>query len=163
LLTDADAFGFHGLTYIATPQESMSLNHRKGPFVVIAASGMCESGRVLHHLKHAATDPHNTIVIVGFQAEHTLGRRIVERQPSIRIYNTDYPLRAQVEVLNGLSGHADVQDFKWWYEHLAEQTGVGQAFLVHGEPAASRALAGVLRDYCDEDPIIPKLHETFEV
>ncbi|MBI3866246.1 MAG: MBL fold metallo-hydrolase [Planctomycetia bacterium] len=163
LHTDADPFSFHGLTYIASQEESMKLNYRKGACVIIAASGMCESGRVLHHLKHSVEDPNNMIVIIGFQAEHTLGRRIVDRQPYLKIYDRQYTLRAKVEILNGLSGHADVNDFKWWYEGLASQTGVGQAFLVHGEPAASQALAGVLKDYCDEEPVLPKLHETFEV
>jgi metallo-beta-lactamase family protein len=124
---------------------------------------MCESGRVLHHLKHSADDANNTIVIIGFQAEHTLGRRIVERQPYLKIYNRQYPLRANVENLEGLSAHADVNDFKWWYEHMAATTGIGQAFLVHGEPAAAQALAGVLKDYCDEEPVIPKLKQTVEV
>jgi metallo-beta-lactamase family protein len=163
LKEDGDPFSFPGLTYIATQQESMSLNRREGPFVAIAASGMCENGRILHHLKHSVENPNNTVVIIGFQAEHTLGRRIVERQPYLKIYDREYTLRAKVEILNGLSGHADVNDFKWWYEGLASQTGVGQPFLVHGEPAASQALATVLRDYCDEDPIIPKLYESFEV
>jgi metallo-beta-lactamase family protein len=158
-----DPFSFPGLTYIATQQESMALNHRDGPFVVIAASGMCENGRVLHHLRHSVEDPKNAVVIIGYQAQSTLGRRIVERQPYLRIYDRDYKLHANVEILNGLSGHADVNDFKWWYEGLASEKGVGQAFLVHGEPAASQALATVLKDYCDEDPILPKLHESFEV
>lgn len=163
LLADTDAFAFPGLTYITKQQESMELNHREGPFVVIAASGMCESGRVLHHLKHSIDDPNTTIVIIGFQAQYTLGRRIKERQPFVRIYDREYPLRATVEVLEGLSAHADVNDFKWWFEHLASKTGVGQAFLVHGEPEASQALAGVLKDYCDEDPILPQRGQSFEV
>ena len=163
LRSDHDPFSFPGLTYVASQEESMELNHRGGAFVVIAASGMCENGRVLHHLKHSVEDPKTTVVIIGFQAENTLGRRIVEKQPYLRIYDRDYKLRAGVEILNGLSGHADVNDFKWWYEHLASQTGVGQAFLVHGEPAASQALAGLLKDYCDEDPILPKLHQAFEL
>ena len=161
--TNDDPFSFSGLTYIATQQESMALNHRQGAFVVIAASGMCENGRVLHHLRHSVEDPNNTVVIIGYQAEGTLGRRIVERQPYLRIYDRDYKLHARVEMLNGLSGHADVNDFKWWYEGLASEKGVGQAFLVHGEPPASQALAGVLKDYCDEDPILPALHQSFEV
>jgi metallo-beta-lactamase family protein len=161
--TDADPYGFHGLTYIVTPQDSMELNHRKGPFVVIAASGMCESGRVLHHLKHGVGSPDNTVVIIGFQAEHTLGRRLVERRPQLKIFDQLYPLRARVEVLNGLSAHADVHDFKWWFDNLAAQTGVGQAFLVHGEQAPRQALATVLRDCTDEEPILPNLHQSFEV
>jgi len=161
--TDDDPFSFPNLTYIASQQESMALNHRSGPFVVISASGMCEGGRVLHHLKHAVEDPSNTIVIIGFQAEATLGRRIVEKQPYLRIFDREYKLQARVEILNGLSGHADATEFKWWFEGLASKTGVGQAFVVHGEPAASQALAGILKDYCDEDPMLPKLHESFEV
>jgi metallo-beta-lactamase family protein len=163
LQADRDVFGFDRLTYIATQQESMGLNFRNGPFVVISASGMCESGRVLHHLKHAVSDSRNTIVMIGYQAENTLGRRITERQPTLRILDRQFPLRAKVEILDGLSAHADVEDFRWWYGQLASQTGVGQAFLVHGEPAAAQALAGIVRDYCDEDPIVPALYQSFEV
>ncbi|TWU13679.1 Ribonuclease [Symmachiella macrocystis] len=163
LMTDADAFGFHGLTYIGNRQESMALNRRKGPFVVIAASGMCENGRVVHHLKNSVEDPKNRIVIIGFQAAHTLGRRIVERREKVSIFNRHYKLKAQVKTLNGLSAHADVEDFKWWYDQLASRGGVRQAFLVHGEPESSQSLATILRDYCDEDPIIPQQFESFEV
>lgn len=163
LKLDDDLFGFPLLTYLRTPQESASLNYRKGPFVVIAASGMCENGRVRHHLKHAVADPRNIVVIIGFQARHTLGRRIVERQPYVKIFDRDYPLRAKVEILNGLSAHADAEDFKWWFEHLAATGGAGRAFLVHGEPDAARNLAAILRDYCDEEPVIPELYQSFEV
>ena len=163
LLTDADAFGFHGLTYVTSQSESMGLNRHRGPVVIIAASGMCESGRVLHHLKHAVEDPANTIVMIGFQAEHTLGRRLVDRLPRLRILDREYELRAKVETLNGLSGHADIHDFKWWFDHMAQTTGIGQAFLVHGEPTSAAALAAVLKDYCDEPPIIAELFKTYEV
>ncbi len=160
---DDDLFEFPYLTYIRSNRESASLNYRKGPFVVIAASGMCENGRVRHHLKHAVADDRNTVLIVGYQAQNTLGRKIVERQERVRIFDRDYPLRAQVEVVNGLSAHADVEDLKWWYEQMASQTGIGQAFLVHGERDSAEALASVLNDYCDEDVIIPDLYESYEV
>jgi metallo-beta-lactamase family protein len=163
LTKDDDAFGFPALSHIQSHQESMELNRRKGPFVVIAASGMCENGRVLHHLKHSVGDRRNTIVIIGFQAEHTLGRRILERQERLRIYDRFYTLNAKVEELQGLSAHADAEDFKWWFEHLAKDTGVGQTFLVHGEPTAATALAALIRDDCDEEPIVPALYQTFEV
>lgn len=163
LRIDENLFDFPNLTYVQSTQESKELNRRKGPFVVISASGMCEHGRVLHHLKNSVTEPHNTIVIIGWQAQHTLGRRLIERQPRVRIYNREYPLRAKVVTLNGLSAHADVEDFKWWYEHMASDGGIGQAFLVHGEPESARALAATIRDCCDEDPIIPNLYESFEV
>lgn len=160
---DRDPFGFQGLTYIATPKESKELNRRKGPFVVISASGMCENGRIVHHLKNSVSDIRNTIVMIGYQAQHTLGRRIVERQPTVRIFDRYYPLKAKVETLDGLSAHADAEDFKWWFEQMASQKGIGQAFLVHGEPESAASLADLLRDNCDEDPIIPELYQSFEV
>ena len=163
LRTDKDPFDFPGLTYIATPDESMQLNRRPGAFVVIAASGMCESGRVLHHLKHGVENPNNTIAIMGFQAEHTLGRRIRDRQPFLKIYDREYRLNARVEVLEGLSAHADVHDLKWFFEHMGQTTGIGQAFLVHGEPDSLAGLGQVLREYCDEEPIVPQRGQSFTV
>jgi len=163
LQVDDNLFDFPGLTYTASRQESIALNRQPGPFVVISASGMCENGRVVHHLKNALTSPANTIMIIGYQAEHTLGRRLVERQPKVRIFDREYELKAKVEVVNGLSSHADAEDFKWWYSHLAKTGGIGQCFLVHGEPESARALAALVRDYCDEEPIIPQLYESFEV
>jgi metallo-beta-lactamase family protein len=163
LALDDDLFDFPGLEFIESQKESASLNYRKGPFVVISASGMCENGRIVHHLKHAVADARNAIVIIGWQAPHTLGRRLVERQPRLRIFDRDYPLAARVEVLNGLSAHADAQDFQWWFEQLAQRGGIGRAFLVHGEAEAAGALAQVLNDYCDEDAIVPQYGEAFEV
>lgn len=160
---DQDPFGFQGLTYIGTQDESVALNRRPGPMVIIAASGMCEGGRVLHHLKHTVEDPRNTIVIIGFQASNTLGRRIVERKPWLRILDREYALRANVEILNGLSAHADAHDFKWWFDHLAQTLGVGRAFVVHGEAEPAQAVAHLLQDCCNEAPVIPQWGESFEV
>ena len=163
LLIDDDVFEFPKLTYIRSQQESINLNKRKGPFVVISASGMCENGRVRHHLKHAVSDEKNTIVIIGFQARYTLGRQLVERQPTVKIFDRQLPLKARVEKLNGLSAHADIEDFRWWYQQMAASGGIGQAFLVHGEEKPAQSLAGVIHDFCNEDPIIPQLYETYEV
>lgn len=160
---DSDIFGFDRLTYTQSQQESIALNRQRGPMVIIASSGMCESGRIRHHLKNAIEDENNTIIIIGFQAQHTLGRRIVERQPRVSIFDRTYELRARIEILNGLSAHADAHDFEWWFRHLGEQGGVGQVFLVHGEEDSARALAGLIRDYCDEDPIIPQRFDSFEL
>ena len=160
---DADLFGFRGLTYVASPQESRALNDRKGPFLVIAASGMCESGRVVHHLRHAVGSERNTIVMLGYQAEYTLGRRLVERQPRIRIFDREIDLRAKIEVLNGLSAHADAEDFQWWFGHLAKHGGIGQAFIVHGEAASAQAVTQLLHDQCNEASIIPQLKQSFTV
>ncbi len=163
LRSDNDPFMFPGLRYIGNQQESMALNNQSGPMVIIAASGMCESGRVIHHLKHGVTDPKNIILIIGYQAEHTLGRRLVEHHPYVRIFNNEYPLKARVETLNGLSAHADAEDFKWWCGHLGRTSGISQAFIVHGERDAAQALAAILHDFCDHDPVVVERFQTVHV
>ncbi|HXY34126.1 MAG TPA: MBL fold metallo-hydrolase [Planctomycetaceae bacterium] len=160
---DRELFDFPMLTYIQSQQESIQLNRRGGAFVVISASGMCESGRIRHHLKHAVEDPRNTIVLIGFQAEYTLGRRIAERQPVVTILDRPYHLRARVEQLDGLSAHADAEDFKWYFSQMSAESHIGRAFLVHGERAGALALARILHDLCDEDPVIPAANQSFEV
>lgn len=161
---DDDPFDFPGLTYVGNQQESMSLNYRKGPMIIIASSGMCESGRVVHHLKHTVSDPNNIILIIGYQAEYTLGRALVEKRPYIRIFDREYPLHARVEKLNGLSAHADAEDFRWWLGHLGEKAGgISQAFIVHGEEKSRQALAAILHDACDHDPIMPMQFQSFDV
>jgi metallo-beta-lactamase family protein len=160
---DQDPFGFQTLTWTESVQQSMALNDLDGTFVVISASGMCESGRIVHHIKHAVRDERNVIVIIGYQAPHTLGRQLADRRQYVRIFDREYPLNARVEKLEGLSAHADVEDFKWWFAAMSADSHIGQAFLVHGEPAAALALSLILRDYCDEDPIIPQYRQTFEV
>lgn len=163
LRNDTDPFGFNKLTYVENPQESMALNRREGAFVVIASSGMCESGRVVHHLKHAISKPENTVVIMGFQAEHTLGRRIAERHERVRIFDRDYLLNCHVENLSGLSAHADTDDFRWWFERMHATSHIGQAFLVHGEGEALLAQAKLLDEFCDEHPIVPERGRVYEV
>lgn len=160
---DHDLFGFRGLTYVASAEESRELNDRKGPFLVIAASGMCESGRVVHHLRHTVGSERNTVVIIGYQAEYTLGRRILERQRRVRIFDREIELRAKVEVLNGLSAHADAEDFRWWFGHLAQHGGIGKAFIVHGESDAAQAVTRLLHDQCNEDPVVPQFRQSFTV
>ena len=163
LLTDKDVFSFGGLRYVGKQTESIALNDRDDPFVVISASGMCENGRVVHHLKHAVSDERNTVILMGYQAPHTLGRRIQERQEFVRIFGREQPLRCRVEQLSGLSAHADATDFRWWFEQSTRKGSFGQPFLVHGEPEHAAALSPILRDYCDEDPQIPQWGESFEV
>ena len=143
-----DLFHFLQVTYTREASESKALNERHGPMVVIAASGMCEAGRILHHLAHGASDPRNTILIVGFQAEHTLGRRIVERAPMIRVFNQEIPLRAQVVVINGYSAHGDRHELQAWVDAVRAGNPAARApaiHLVHGEPEAQDAFAEQLR------------------
>jgi metallo-beta-lactamase family protein len=142
-----DLFQFDLVHYTRDVNESKALNVQRGPMIVIAASGMAETGRILHHLLHSAPDPRSTILIVGFQAEHTTGRRIVERQPMLRIFGDEIPLRARVEVLNGYSAHADRSELRRWLRAVRTSAGAPPpVWLVHGEPAAQDALAAQLRD-----------------
>ncbi|MCU0622683.1 MAG: MBL fold metallo-hydrolase [Gemmatimonadaceae bacterium] len=139
-------FDFELVHYTRTVEQSKALNTGRGPAVIIAASGMCESGRILHHLQHGASDPRNTILICGFQAEHTLGRRIVERRPELRILGEDVALRARVEVLDGYSAHADRTDLHRWLAAVrARSPRLQRVCLVHGEPPAMDAFAERLR------------------
>ncbi|QDT38935.1 MBL fold metallo-hydrolase [Stratiformator vulcanicus] len=163
LITDDDLFEFEGLMYIRSRHDSMAINSLKEPCVIISASGMCENGRVRHHLKHAVADPNNRIILAGYQAPHTLGRRLQEGHPKVRIFDRELPLRAKVEQISGLSAHGDVEDLKWWFEGLASEGGIGRCFLVHGDPDVAKRFAGIIRDCCDEDPEIPEFGETFEV
>ncbi|WP_298858849.1 MBL fold metallo-hydrolase [uncultured Gimesia sp.] len=161
--SDRDLFGFSLLDYVSTREESIALNKRKGTFVVIAGSGMCENGRVRHHLKNGIEKIENTVVLMGYQAAHTLGRRLVNRVPKVKIFDRYYQVKAKVVQLSGLSGHADVVDFKWWYEESAKRGNIGQVFLVHGEPESATALSELIRDQCDLEPIIPQYQQSFEV
>lgn len=129
-----ELFQFPLVHFTRDVEESKAINRAKGPMVVIAASGMVEAGRILHHLANGASDPRNTILIVGFQAENTLGRRIVERQPMLRIFGDEVPLRAQVEVINGYSAHADRSELNTWIDKVkAASPDFGPVWLVHGE------------------------------
>ena len=129
-----ELFHFPLVHFTRDVEESKAINWAKGPMIVIAASGMVEAGRILHHLANGAADPKNTILIVGFQAAHTLGRRIVERQPMLKIFGEEVPLRAQVEVINGYSAHADRSELNAWIDKVkAASPGFGPVWLVHGE------------------------------
>jgi len=143
---ESNLFQFELLTYTRNVEESKQLNTALVPMVIIAGSGMAESGRILHHLKFGAPDPRNTVLIVGFQAEHTLGRRIVEHRPMLKIFGEEVPLRAHVEVLNGYSAHADRHGLVQWLNTVrANVPQLKRVCLVHGEASAQDSLATDLR------------------
>lgn len=160
---DDDVFDFDGLTYVQSRDESIALNNRQGPFVVISASGMCENGRVVHHLKNAIGHPENTILIIGYQARGTLGRQLVERREHVYIHGRRRELNAKVETINGLSAHADAEDLKWWFSELQKSGGCGHAFIVHGEEGGASGLAKIIEDCCDHPPVIPQFGDRFVV
>jgi metallo-beta-lactamase family protein len=156
-----DLFSQRWIHYIEKVNESIALNSKPGPCVIIAASGMCEAGRILHHLKHNIEDPRSTILIAGFQAPDTLGRRLVERRPEVRILGQTFALKAEVVVLNGLSSHADHGEL---LRSLGPLAGTAQQVrLVHGEPERAAALAEGLRAAGFADVAIPERGESVKV
>jgi len=157
-----DPFGFHRLTYIRSTERSKELNFLREPAIIISASGMCEAGRILHHLKNNIEEPRNTVLIVGWQAPHTLGRRLVERRPVVKIFGQEYHLKARVETINGFSAHAD-RDGLLGYARALRPERLKRAFVVHGEEPSSLALADGLRDLGVANTVVPKLGQEFEL
>lgn len=136
-----DILGGSNLTYIRDVDESKALHRRRKPCVIISASGMCEFGRIRHHLKNNITSPKNTILLPGFQAAHTLGRRLAEGAERVNIFHEEYRVQAQVHQLDGFSGHADQRELIQLLKPLIKRNPHLDVYLVHGEPEQSTALA----------------------
>lgn len=149
----SDLFGEQHVRYIDKVHDSIALNHLHEPCVIISSSGMCEAGRILHHLKHNLEDARSAVLIVGYQAEGTLGRRLVERRPEVRILGRTVALKAEVIVLNGLSSHADHGGL---LKALVPLAGTAKVRLVHGETERATALAEGLRTDGFGDVAIPE-------
>lgn len=156
-----DAFGWKRLHYIRSVEESKGLNGLRMPYIVISASGMCEAGRVLHHLKNSIEDPRNLVLITGYQAVNTLGRKLVEKQPEVKIFGEPMRLRAEVNAIGELSGHADQQELLQWMQPIAK--GLKKVFLVHGEPDAQQALKAEIEQHYGLEVECPKRGDRFEV
>ncbi len=156
-----DLFGERRVHYVEKVHESIALNGRREPCVIISASGMCEAGRILHHLKHNIEDPRSTILIAGYQAPDTLGRRLVERRPEVRILGRTCAVKAEVVVLNGLSSHADHDGLLRSLGPLAGTT--RRVRLVHGEPERAAALADALRMAGFADVAVPQRGESVQL
>jgi metallo-beta-lactamase family protein len=156
-----ELFDFPLLRYVRDVPDSKALNSNNGPAVIMAASGMAESGRILHHLAHGIGDHRNLILFVGFQAEHTLGRRIQSGQEKVRILGRDYERRAEVESITGYSAHADREELRAWIRHLGGP--IRRAFVVHGEPPALESMAGILREEGIKEVKIPGHGESFDL
>lgn len=139
-----DPFGFKRLIYIRDASESKKLNDLRGPFIVISPSGMCEAGRVLHHLRHNVGDARNTVLLTGYQAENTLGRKLKEGMRSVKIFGIPTEVRARVESLDELSGHADNGELLTWMKPMTGT--LKRVFLVHGEGHEANALANAIRE-----------------
>lgn len=133
-------FEFDSLKYVSEKEDSKAIDASPEPCVVISASGMCEAGRVLHHLKATIEDPKNCVMIVGFQAPHTLGRRLVEKRQRVKVFGVDRDVRAEVVVMNGFSAHADQKDLVDFVTAARAKGEAPRVVLVHGEPPAQKAL-----------------------
>lgn len=133
-------FGFENLHYTTDVSESKRINEIHEPMIIVSSSGMCEAGRILHHLKNNIEDPRNTIIIVGYMAAHTLGRRIAERRQEVKIFGQPYELRAQVKILNTFSAHADYNEILEYVGKL-DSGKLQKVFLVHGEDDALESLS----------------------
>ncbi len=162
MLAEGDPFGFRKLRYTRSVEQSKELNFLREPFIVISASGMAENGRILHHLRNRIADPVNTVLIVGWQAPNTLGRRLVEREPIVRIFGEEHHLKAQVEVINGFSGHADRDEMLEWVAQIEKRP--RRTFLVHGEEEAALAFAETLKAEAGLEQIdVPEMHQEFTI
>ncbi|MBN2050777.1 MAG: MBL fold metallo-hydrolase [Spirochaetales bacterium] len=135
----ANPFGFNDMNYITHVEKSKALNDKKEPIILISADGMCEAGRIRHHLVHGITDPRNTVLIVGYMAAHTLGRRIRDREKEVKIFGQTFPLKAEVEEINALSAHADYRELGE-YVSAMDLKKLKEVFLVHGEEKAREHL-----------------------
>jgi metallo-beta-lactamase family protein len=152
-----DPFGFQLLQYTRTPDQSKKLNDLKGSAIIIAASGMCEHGRILHHLFHHGSDPKNLLLFVGYQAEHTLGRKIQEGLRHIRVHGREMDLRAEVVKMDGLSAHADRPGLEAFIRAHART--LKDCFVVHGEPDAAEEFSRWVHETTMARSIVPGLKQ----
>lgn len=159
---NGDPFASRYIRFVSTPEESKRLNAMKGPCVIISSSGMCEGGRIIHHLKHAIQDEANAIVFVGFQAEHTLGRKLVEGWDVVPIFGVPTPRRAKIVKFNGLSAHADRNDLLAYVRAINPLP--GKIFIVHGEERQALSLGNAIHaEHPEIDVRIPHRGSTHEV
>ncbi|PJF22039.1 MAG: MBL fold metallo-hydrolase [Phototrophicales bacterium] len=156
-----DPFGLNSVQYVRSVEDSKRINFERQPCIIISASGMAEFGRVLHHLKNRITEPQNTILITGWQAPHTLGRRLVEGVDVVRIFGEEYPRKAQVEVLNGFSGHAGQDELLAWVGAMTHRP--QRTFLVHGEEDAAMAFKTSLEQAFNLRVDVPVTGQKFSV
>jgi metallo-beta-lactamase family protein len=162
LLKNKDPFGFGMLTYITDVEDSKELNSHSGPFMIISSSGMAEAGRILHHLANNIDNPNNIVLIVGYSAEHTLGRKIVEREPVVKIFGEEHNLKAEIVVMNSLSAHADSNELIDYCNKL-DKSRMQNLFLVHGDFDQQEKFKQRLNSIGYKNVTIPERGEIFKL
>ena len=153
-------FGFDQLSFITSVDESKALNQKQGPMVIISADGMCEAGRITHHLANGISNPKNTVLIVGYMAENTLGRRIRDGEKEVKIMDNWYQVNAHVETINAFSAHADYEETLKWLNQIDTRR-LKKIFLVHGEKDAQAYLQEYLKNNGYKNVQIVKYGETY--
>lgn len=153
--SDGDPLGFGRLRYVRSAEESKSLNGRREPAIIIAASGMCEGGRILHHLRNHVGKRSTTVLFVGYQAQHTLGRKLLEGDREVRILGEPTQVRARIERADAYSAHADRSGLIEWAEGVRDRGKVTRFCLVHGEESSALALAEDLRSRGTAEVVVP--------
>lgn len=156
-----DPFGFSCLKYTRTTDESKRLNNARRPAIIISASGMAEGGRVLHHLRRNIGDPKTTVLFVGFQAENTVGRKLLDGEKVVRIFGEEHEVKARIVVINAYSAHADQGELQDFYENIANRP--SRAFVVHGEIHAAEAVAAALKRLGIAEVNIPARGDIFTI
>ena len=162
LQSDDDIFGFNRLRFIRDVEESKKLNDLKVPCMIIAASGMCEAGRIVHHLSNNIENPKNTVMIVGYQAEHTLGRKLVNRDPEISIFGDVKQLKCEVSVMNSFSAHADKNELLDFVKPM-DRKQLKNIFLVHGDVDQAEKFAATLKENNFQRVDIPSRLDKFDL
>jgi metallo-beta-lactamase family protein len=155
-----DPFGFGKLIYTRDVDESKALNGQSGPMIIISASGMCEHGRILHHLKNEIEDSRNTILLVGYQGQDTLGRKIQDGMSPVKIFGEFYQVKATVHTIDAFSAHADRTDL---IDYIHRVQGIKKLFLVHGEEEPENKFKEALIENGFDDTYIPSPGETVEI
>ncbi len=160
---DGDPLGFRRLRYVRSVEESKALNSKPGPTIIISASGMCEGGRILHHLSNNVQKPSTTVLFVGFQAENTLGRKILEGHNPVPILGSQVVVNARVERADSYSAHADRNELISWAEAVRDAGNVQRYFLVHGEPESADSLAAAIQERGTAGVTVPERGQAFDL
>jgi metallo-beta-lactamase family protein len=162
ILKHEDPFGFNRLTYITDVEESKKLNGIKGPMIIISSSGMCEAGRIQHHLANNIENPENIVLIVGYSAQNTLGRKIMDGEEKVKIFGEWYEVNAEVVVLNSFSAHADYKEMLDYLNQYDKER-IQNFFLVHGDPEAQEPFKERLISHGFNHVTIPRRGDVFEI
>lgn len=157
---DKDTFGYNYIHYVSSQEESKRLNSTKGPMIIISASGMCEGGRVLHHIRNSIENPNNILLLVGYQAVNTLGRRLKDGNKRVKIFGIEHEVVFKVRSIDFFSSHASKSDLLSYIKNINPKKGI---FLVHGEEEARVSLRDSLVELGFNNVYLPSLDEEIEI